>query len=122
MGRPLAAPNALMARALTRPPSLRPGRPATASPRRPFPVRDGHGAGSLPPPLAPRPDRFTDHLLDRLVVGWLAPAGGSPALLEALRGPSTAAELERRVVVVLDLAAAVRESLRPPPGPRPVRA
>jgi hypothetical protein len=71
----------------------------------------------------PRPDRAAEHLLDRLVARGDEPeASGAATLLEALRRPATAAELERRVVVVLDLTAAVRESLRPPPDPSPVTA
>jgi hypothetical protein len=57
----------------------------------------------------PRPDRFLDHLRDRLGAGSPTPEDARlGTLLEALRCPPTAVELERRAVVVPRLAAIVR--------------
>jgi hypothetical protein len=74
-------------------------------------------------PGLPRPDRFTDHLLDQLIAGWagLEP-DGTVALLGALRRPSSAVELERRAAVVPRLAAVIRSSPRPRHGPAALTA
>ena len=62
----------------------------------------------------PRPDRFLDHLRDRLGAGPPTPEDARLAtLLAALDGPPAPAELERRAVVVPRLAALVRTSARP---------
>jgi len=66
-------------------------------------------------PGLPRPDRFAEHLLDLVCAGGPAPeVDGALAMLEALRRPPTAVELECRAVVVPRLAAVIRSS----PGPR----
>ncbi len=62
----------------------------------------------------PRPDRFLDHLRDRLGAGPATPEHARlTTLLEALRRPPTAVELERRAVVAAGLAAIIRTSARP---------
>jgi hypothetical protein len=74
-------------------------------------------------PGIPRPDRYTDHLLDRVVADLLTPEDpGVVALLAALHGPPSPAELERRSVVVPYLAAVVRASARPPEPDAPTTA
>jgi hypothetical protein len=62
----------------------------------------------------PRPDRFLDHLRLRLGAGSPTPEdAGLAMVLEVLRRPPTAVELERRAVVVPRLAWIVRTSGRP---------